>query len=252
MSTTEQTLIAQPNITFTIIKNDAVKNNVTDQIIAKLIVAGFLVIYRYEETIVKMSMAQTVKFYYEHIGRPYFPELIKCLADGCVPLILEHPFEDEPAFAKLRKLIGATKSRDAEPGTIRGDFGGHLFNPEAPVAENAIHGSDSLISVLNEIRIIFPELTEINSFVYGEFALDQFQVGTPEIAKKIKILGSDYADFNLKYQNNELPKQKLGRAFYDYFKLYESILKDDSRLVELCNKDGVDAINFIDTIVEFI
>lgn len=252
MSENTTTNSNQPNITFAIIKNDAVKNGVVDQIIETLFKHHFRVIHRHVDTTTKVSMAQTVQFYYPHIGRDYFPNLIKSLHEGCIPLILEDISTHQNAVTRFRKIIGATNSRIAEPGTIRAMFGGHLFNPEAPVAENAIHGSDSLISALNEIKIIFPELTTINSIENGAFELTHFQVGDGNKPLKLKILQTEYNQFLFLRDENRFGGHGLGRAFYDHFKLYESILKDNTHLSDLCNVDDTKALKLINELVDFI
>lgn len=241
----------QPNITFAIIKSDAIRNNVVQNIFKDIKEAGFSIIYGDPTIQINAKMSQVIKFYYEHIGRPYFSDLSKSLTMGSVPLILEYQ-GSESAITKFRTLIGATNSREASPWTIRGKYGGHLFNPDAPIAENAIHASDSLESVIREIKIMSPHIKTINSLVCGEFKLDDFKINKREFPKKIKILQSDYEIFLSLIKEGKLPSQKLGRQFYDYFKLYESILKDNSHLHVLCNKDGDEARHLILNYVEFI
>ena len=85
------------------------------------------------------------KHYAEHIGKDFFDELISFMLSGPMLIML---LEGENAISVVRKLHGATNPKDAEPGTIRGDFA-YLST------ENIVHASDSKESAVREIGIWF-------------------------------------------------------------------------------------------------
>jgi nucleoside-diphosphate kinase len=84
-------------------------------------------------------------YYLEHKGKPFFPGLVKYITSGpSVALVLE----GDGAVAVVRKMMGKTNAAEAEPGTIRGDFG-------ITIGRNLIHGSDSVPTAKREIRLFF-------------------------------------------------------------------------------------------------
>ena len=95
-------------------------------------------IFSYTEEMIK-------QFYEEHIGKPFFPELLEEMTSGeCVAMI----WAGEDAVQRVRKINGATNPAIAEEGTIRHKYG--IGGPK-----NAVHGSDSPESAKREINIIF-------------------------------------------------------------------------------------------------
>ena len=73
----------------------------------------------------------------------------------CCPLLLVDSTPDaQAAIPRLRNLVGTTASREVPPDTLRGMFGGHIFNADAPIAANAIHASDSATSFVREIKAL--------------------------------------------------------------------------------------------------
>lgn len=86
--------------------------------------------------------------YAAHRDRPYWPDLMRSVSGPVVRLVIE----GENAVAAWRDLIGASDWRNAAPGTIRHA----LANREGPMAENAVHGSDSVAAAQREIAIAFP------------------------------------------------------------------------------------------------
>lgn len=90
------------------------------------------------------------RLYAEHAGQPYWDDLLCSVSGPVVRLLIEGP----DAVAAWRKLIGASDWRKAEPGTIRYA----LANRNGPMAENAVHGSDSEASARREIAIAFPPI----------------------------------------------------------------------------------------------
>ena len=89
------------------------------------------------------------KFYAEHIGRDFYPNLLKFMLSGDIVGII---LKKDDAVASLRKLIGNTDSSKAKTGTIRNLYGNHNF-----ITSNAVHASDCIESAKREITLIFPE-----------------------------------------------------------------------------------------------
>jgi nucleoside-diphosphate kinase len=136
------------NLTFSIIKPDAVRNGHAGQVLDQIITAGFRV---RAMRLVHLSQAQAEAFYEVHRERGFFKDLVSFMTSGpCVPLMLE---KDE-AVASFRELIGATDPSKAAPGTIRARFA-------KSIDANAIHGSDSDENALREIGFFFAELDRV-------------------------------------------------------------------------------------------
>lgn len=139
------------NLTFAIIKPDAVKNNYVGQIITMITEAGFKV---KAMKMTRMSQDSAKGFYEVHKERPFYGELVDFMCSGpCVPLMLEK----ENAVADFRKLIGATDPSQADEGTIRKRYAGSK-------AENAVHGSDSDENALIEIAHFFSRDERLNNY----------------------------------------------------------------------------------------
>lgn len=118
------------NITFTMIKPDAVEANNIGPILAKINQAGFRILaMKY----LKLSKETAGKFYEVHKERPFYGELVDYMSSG--PIVAAVLVKDN-AVTDYRTLIGATDPTKAEPGTIR-----QLFAKS--IAANAVHGSDS-------------------------------------------------------------------------------------------------------------
>jgi len=118
------------NITFTMIKPDAVENGHIGAILEKINKAGF--------ALVAMKMTQLSKrdaelFYAIHKERPFFGELVEFMTRG--PIVAAVLRKDN-AVEDFRSFIGATNPAEAAPGTIRNLYA-------TSIGENAIHGSDS-------------------------------------------------------------------------------------------------------------
>jgi nucleoside-diphosphate kinase len=89
------------------------------------------------------------RHYAEHQGQPYYDKLVEFITQG--PSLVTVVEGSEDTWQVVRALMGATNSREAAPGTIRGDLSmGHR--------ENLVHGSDSATSAQREIEIFFPHL----------------------------------------------------------------------------------------------
>ncbi|MDX2063340.1 MAG: nucleoside-diphosphate kinase [Bacteroidia bacterium] len=136
------------NLTFSIIKPDAVRNGHMGQVLDQIIQAGFTV---RALKLVQLTPETAGQFYAVHRERGFFNDLITFMTSGpCVPLALEKA----NAVADFRTLIGATDPAKAEPGTIRARFA-------KSIDANAIHGSDSDENALREIGFFFSELERV-------------------------------------------------------------------------------------------
>jgi len=118
------------NITFTMLKPDAVKNNYTGKILDQILQAGFnLKAMKY----IWLTPAQAGSFYEIHKERPFYNDLVAFMSSGPIVAAV---LEKSNAVEDFRKLIGATDPQKAEPGTIR-----NLYAKS--IDANAVHGSDS-------------------------------------------------------------------------------------------------------------
>jgi len=133
--------------TFSMIKPDATRRNLTGAVTRILEDAGLRVIASRR---VWMSRREAEGFYAVHKGRPFFDELCDFMSSG--PTVVQ-VLEGENAIAKNREVMGATNPKDAAEGTIRKI---HALS----IGENTVHGSDAPETAAEEIRYWFSE-TEI-------------------------------------------------------------------------------------------
>ena len=131
---TEQTLL--------IVKPDAVARKLTGQIIARFEAKGFKILKLKMFTFTK---AQAQEFYSVHNTKPFFGDLVDFITSGPVVVAV---IEGNNAVATTRILVGATKSYEAAPGSIRGDFG-------LGISDNIIHASDSKENFEKEAKVVF-------------------------------------------------------------------------------------------------
>ena len=130
--------------TLLILKPDTVERRIVGKILAQ-VEASPLRPVRLE--MVRLTPERARSFYAEHEGKPFLGELVAYMTSGpCIPVVLE----GEGAVANLRKLLGATNPQNADPGTIRKNFG-------IDIQTNSVHGSDSPASAAREIRFFFPD-----------------------------------------------------------------------------------------------
>jgi len=133
------------NLTFAIIKPDAVRAGHTGKIIDRIIGGGFSI---RALKLIHQSRRQAEGFYQVHCGKPFYDGLTEFMSSGpCVVMALEK----EGAVKAWRDLMGATDPAKADEGTIRKEFGGS-------VGENATHGSDSDENAAIEISYFFSQL----------------------------------------------------------------------------------------------
>lgn len=130
--------------TFSIIKPDATKRNLTGKINAVIEDAGLRIVAQRR---VHMTPAQAGRFYAVHKERPFYGELVETMTSA--PVVVQ-VLEGENAVARYREVMGATNPEQAAEGTIRKLF---ALN----VGENSVHGSDSLENAAIEIAQFFSE-----------------------------------------------------------------------------------------------
>lgn len=130
--------------TFSIIKPDATRRNLTGAINAKFEQAGLRIVGQRR---IKMSRAQAEKFYEVHKERPFYGELVDFMISE--PVVVQ-VLEGENAVAKNREVMGATNPKEAAEGTIRKEFA-------LSIGENSVHGSDSLENAKIEIAQFFKD-----------------------------------------------------------------------------------------------
>jgi nucleoside-diphosphate kinase len=128
--------------TFSIIKPDATRKNLTGKVNAVIEDAGLRIVAQKR---IKMSRAQAEEFYGVHKERPFFGELVDFMTSG--PVVVQ-VLEGENAVARYREVMGATNPAQAADGTIR-----KLYAES--VGENSVHGSDSLDNAKMEIAQFF-------------------------------------------------------------------------------------------------
>jgi len=128
--------------TLFIVKPDAVSRNLVGKVILRFERKGFKIL---ELKMFTFTQDQAKKFYDVHKDKSFFGELTSFITSGPVVAAI---IEGNNAIATTRIMIGATKSFEAEPGSIRGDFGLGL-------SDNIIHASDSQESFDHESRVAF-------------------------------------------------------------------------------------------------
>jgi nucleoside-diphosphate kinase len=128
--------------TFSIIKPDATKRNLTGAVNALIEKAGLRIVGQKR---VRWSRAQAEKFYEEHKARPFYGELCDFMTSG--PIVVQ-VLEGDNAIARYRDIMGATNPANAAEGTIRKLYA-------LSVGENTVHGSDSPASAEREIALNF-------------------------------------------------------------------------------------------------
>ena len=128
--------------TFSIIKPDATKRNLTGAVTKMLEDSGLRVIASKR---IHMSRAQAEGFYAVHKERPFYNDLVKFMTEG--PVVVQ-VLEGEDAVAKNREVMGATNPEKAAAGTIRKEFATNI-------ERNAVHGSDAAETAKEEIAFFF-------------------------------------------------------------------------------------------------
>ena len=128
--------------TFSIIKPDATRRNLTGAVTKMLEEAGLRVVASRR---IRMSREQAEGFYGVHRERPFFNDLVACMTSG--PVVVQ-VLEGENAVARNREVMGATNPANAEEGTIRKVYA-------ESIEANSVHGSDSAENAAIEIAFFF-------------------------------------------------------------------------------------------------
>ena len=128
--------------TFSIIKPDATRRNLTGQINSRLEAAGLRIVAQKRK---RLSEKEAKAFYAVHHERPFFNDLVTFMTSG--PVVLQ-VLEGENAVLANREVMGATNPADAADGTIRKDFA-------ESIEANSVHGSDSPENAAIEISYFF-------------------------------------------------------------------------------------------------
>jgi nucleoside-diphosphate kinase len=132
--------------TFVACKPDAVERGLVGEIIRRFEAKGLTLVAAELRTV---DRATAERHYAEHVGKPFFDDLVAFITRSpAMLLVVEGP---EDTWEVVRTMMGATNSAKAAPGTIRGDL-------SAKFTENLVHGSDSAESAVREIGIFFPNI----------------------------------------------------------------------------------------------
>ena len=131
-------------ITFAMLKPDAVQRGLVGEVLARLERKGFRLAAM---KLVQVSPEQARRHYAVHEGKPFYDNLVRYITSSpVVVLVLAAP----GAVEQLRQLVGVTRPNEAAPGTIRGDLGLDISN-------NLIHASDSTENAEYEMNVYFAE-----------------------------------------------------------------------------------------------
>lgn len=128
--------------TLFIVKPDAVQRHLIGKILAHVEEHGFRIT---EARLARLTREEAQTFYAEHLGKPFFNDLVDYMTSGAVVLTT---LERDNAIATLRERIGATDPAEAAPGTIR-----KLYAESK--AMNSVHASDSPASAEREVKLFF-------------------------------------------------------------------------------------------------
>ncbi|OLP16527.1 nucleoside-diphosphate kinase [Leptolyngbya sp. 'hensonii'] len=130
--------------TFLAVKPDGVQRKLVGEIIRRFEVKGFTLVGL---KLMSVTRELAEKHYDVHREKPFFPGLVDFITSGPVVAMV---WEGEGVVASARKLIGGTNPLNAEPGTLRGDFG-------VSIGRNIIHGSDAIETARSEVSLWFKD-----------------------------------------------------------------------------------------------
>ena len=130
--------------TFLMIKPDGVQRNLVGEVIKRLENKGFTLVGL---KLMAVSRELAEKHYDVHKERPFFGSLVEFIISSPVVAMV---WEGKGVVASARKIIGGTNPLEADPGTIRGDYG-------VDIGRNLIHGSDAIETATREISLWFKE-----------------------------------------------------------------------------------------------
>ena len=130
--------------TFSIIKPDATKRNLTGKVNAMIEDAGLRIIAQKR---LQLTKDQAGGFYAVHKERPFYNDLVEFMTSG--PVVVQ-VLEGENAIARYREVMGATNPAEADAGTIRATFA-------ESIDANTVHGSDAPETAAEEIKFFFSD-----------------------------------------------------------------------------------------------
>jgi len=130
--------------TFSIIKPDATKRNITGKVNAIIEEAGLRIVAQKR---LQLTKEQAGGFYAVHSERPFYNDLVSFMMSG--PVVVQ-VLEGENAIAEYRKVMGATNPAEADAGTIRATFA-------ESIDANTVHGSDAPETAAEEIKFFFTD-----------------------------------------------------------------------------------------------
>ncbi len=134
--------------TLVLFKPDAVQRGLAGTILTRFEAKGLKLI----GLKLRQFPEETIREHYAvHKERPFYERLVEYMTSGPVTALA---LEGLDAIAVVRRLVGATNSREADPGTIRGDLGMSFSN-------NLVHASDSQEAAAQELGLFFPDAAEI-------------------------------------------------------------------------------------------
>lgn len=136
--------------TFLMVKPDGVQRGLIGEIVTRFEKKGFQLV---GAKLMQIPTSLAEEHYGEHKERPFFNELVSFITSGPVFAMV---WQGENVISTARQMMGSTNPKDAQPGTVRGDFG-------LTVGKNIIHGSDSEESAEREIALFFNE-EELTSY----------------------------------------------------------------------------------------
>ena len=128
--------------TLVFVKPDGVRRGLVGTILKRFEKRGLVI---EQMKMMTISSEQSDQHYKEHLDKPFYPKLKAYVTSGPVVVMV---LKGEGVVNLIRKMVGATNSAEAEPGTIRGDFAHTL-------TENVVHASDSVASATREIGLYF-------------------------------------------------------------------------------------------------
>ncbi|MGQ0847506.1 MAG: nucleoside-diphosphate kinase [Actinomycetota bacterium] len=128
--------------TFVMVKPDGVARGLVGEVISRFERKG-LKLEKVRMLTIDQQMAR--RHYAEHVDKGFFPELLEFITGGPVVAM---EWSGEQAISVARTLMGSTNPMQADPGTIRGDFG-------LAVTQNIVHGSDGTASAARELALFF-------------------------------------------------------------------------------------------------
>ena len=217
----EQTLI--------VVKPDAFARKLTGKILSRFEEKGFII---KELKSYNFSKEKAEEFYSAHNKKPFFSELVSFIISSTVVACI---LEGENAINTVRLMIGSTRSFDAQPGTIRGDYG-------LGITENIIHASDSYESFIKESNVIFDRSKFKTHFNYG------YKLTLSELLDRIFknifliVIGKFFSPAQVGLYTraetmNQLPVRNISRSLDKViFPLFVSINNDNHRLKRVYKK----------------